>query len=96
VDLGGEVHVSTDDGSRGRQGLVTDLVRELLDANEIGALYGCGPEPMLHALEALAHQRGMPCQLGYEANMLCGMGVCGSCTHGDRLVCRDGPVFSVS
>jgi dihydroorotate dehydrogenase electron transfer subunit len=96
VDLGCEVHVATDDGSKGRRGVVTDLVAELLDANEAGALYGCGPEPMLHALETLAHQRGVPCQLSYEANMLCGMGVCGSCTHSDRLVCRDGPVFVVN
>jgi dihydroorotate dehydrogenase electron transfer subunit len=65
VDLGCRVHVATDDGSKGRPGLVTDLVADLLSANEIGALYGCGPEPMLHALEALATERGVPCQLGY-------------------------------
>lgn len=95
ADLGCRVRVATDDGSKGRAGLVTDLVAELLNGNEVGALYGCGPEPMLHALEALAVERGVPCQLGYEANMLCGMGVCGSCAHGERLVCRDGPVFTV-
>jgi dihydroorotate dehydrogenase electron transfer subunit len=96
VDLGCELHVATDDGSKGRRGVVTDLVAELLGAVGIGALYGCGPDPMLHALEALANQRAMPCQLSHEANMMCGMGVCGSCTRGEHLVCRDGPVFVVN
>jgi len=94
--LGCAIHVATDDGSRGRRGVVTDLAREVFAADPAGALYGCGPEPMLHALEALARDLHAPCQLSYEANMMCGLGVCGSCAHGDRLVCRDGPVFQIS
>ncbi len=96
ADLGCRLHLATDDGSRGRAGLVTDVVADVLADREIGALYACGPDPMLKALEALAVARALPCQLSYEANMLCGMGVCGSCARGDRLVCRDGPVFTVS
>ncbi len=96
ADLGCAVHVATDDGSRGRPGVVTDLARDLFAVNPASALYGCGPEPMLNALEVLARDLRVPCQLSYEANMMCGLGICGSCAHGDRLVCRDGPVFTVA
>ena len=92
-NLGCMVHEATEDGSTGRRGLVTDLVRALLDRLPVQALYACGPNAMLDALATLAHEWTLPCQLSYEAHMRCGIGVCGSCTHGDQLVCRDGPVF---
>ena len=93
--LGCTVHLATEDGSAGRAGLVTDLAATLLARVEIGAIYACGPNTMLNALAPLAQERNLPCQLSHEAYMRCGIGVCGSCTCGDRLVCRDGPVFKV-
>ena len=93
--LGCTVHLATEDGSAGRAGLVTDLAATLLARVEIGAIYACGPNAMLNALAPLAQERNLPCQLSHEAYMRCGIGVCGSCTCGDKLVCRDGPVFKV-
>ena len=94
-NLGCAVHLTTEDGSAGRAGLVTELAATLLERLEIGALYACGPNAMLNALAPLAQEWNLPCQLSYEAYMRCGIGICGSCTCGDQLVCRDGPVFKV-
>ncbi len=90
--LGASVTITTDDGSRGRQGLATDAADRLLDEAGYQAIYACGPEPMLEAVEALARSRGLPAQLSYERYMRCGFGVCGSCARRGWLVCRDGPV----
>jgi dihydroorotate dehydrogenase electron transfer subunit len=75
--------------------LADEAARRALDAGAYDALYACGPAPMLAAVEALARQRELPAQLSREAFMRCGIGVCGSCSCGDQLVCRDGPVFAV-
>jgi dihydroorotate dehydrogenase electron transfer subunit len=93
--LGCVVHVATDDGSAGRLGTAVDAAISLLQSKRVPAdtLYACGPEPMLEAVYRLAHGRHLPCQLSYEAYMRCGIGVCGSCSRGGCLVCRDGPVF---
>jgi dihydroorotate dehydrogenase electron transfer subunit len=50
---------------------------------------------MLDALADLARATRVPAGLSREAYLRCGVGACGSCTHGDRLVCLDGPVFEV-
>jgi dihydroorotate dehydrogenase electron transfer subunit len=92
---GAQVWVTTEDGSRGEQGLATHTARRLLDQREYQALYACGPEPMLDAVEKLARSWRIPAQLSYERYMRCGMGVCGSCSRGGWLVCRDGPVRHV-
>jgi dihydroorotate dehydrogenase electron transfer subunit len=90
--LGAQVAVTTDDGSLGRQGVVTDAAHHLLAAHDHQALYACGPEPMLEAVERLARSRCLPAQLSYERTMRCGFGVCGTCARNGWLVCRDGPV----
>jgi dihydroorotate dehydrogenase electron transfer subunit len=94
--LGVCVRVTTDDGSLGEQGLATDAAARLLDPNDhqasCAALYACGPEPMLKAVEELARSHRLPAQLSYERYMRCGFGVCGSCARDGWLVCRDGPV----
>lgn len=102
--LGCEVMLSTDDGSSGKAGLVTDLVERVLQNSRIDTLYGCGPLPMLSALSILCRQAKLPAQLSWEANMRCGIGLCGSCELDDEtrrsagipagwLVCRDGPIY---
>ena len=93
--LGAEVHVTTDDGTLGEQGLATEATERLIvarGAHTFGALYACGPEPMLTAVEGLAERYGLPAQLSYERYMRCGFGVCGSCAREGWLVCSDGPV----
>ena len=94
--LGCEVYTCTDDGSDSQPPrLAPQAVEELLTSLRPDALYACGPAGMLDALEALARQYHLPAQLSREAYMRCGIGVCGSCTCGDQLVCRDGPVFRI-
>ncbi len=93
--LGVHVMVTTEDGSRGQKGLVTDAVAPLLAAGAVDGLYGCGPHGMLVALARLAQRYGIPAQLSWEAYMRCGLGLCGSCEHAGRLLCQEGPVLSV-
>jgi dihydroorotate dehydrogenase electron transfer subunit len=89
------VVVTTDDGSLGQRGVATDAAERLMGQTTFQALYACGPEPMLKAVEGLARDRELPAQLSYERYMRCGFGVCGSCTREGWLVCRDGPVRHV-
>jgi dihydroorotate dehydrogenase electron transfer subunit len=87
------VHVATEDGSAGVRGRVTDVVSSLLSAQRFDRLRACGPEGMLESLASLCRGAGVPAELSYEAYMRCGIGICGACEHGARLVCMDGPVF---
>jgi len=102
AELGCEVRAATEDGSRGRRGLATDEARALLEPDHAGPggrpdrLFACGPGGMLDALAGLARTAGIPAELCREAYLRCGIGVCGACAHGDRLVCLDGPVFEVA
>jgi dihydroorotate dehydrogenase electron transfer subunit len=96
ASLGLEVKTATEDGSRGTKGLVTDVVRPILEEGAARRLYACGPEGMLVALASLCGSTGVPAELSHEAYMRCGVGVCGSCQHGPSLVCMDGPVFSLA
>jgi dihydroorotate dehydrogenase electron transfer subunit len=90
------LHLSTEDGSRGATGRVTQIVRPLLETGRFDRLAACGPEGMLEALETLCRAAGVPAELSHEAYMRCGVGLCGSCEHDARLVCMDGPVFAVT
>jgi dihydroorotate dehydrogenase electron transfer subunit len=96
--LGCKVRLATEDGSKGSTGLVTETVRQVIRENRPDGLYACGPVKMLEAVEVVAEQSHLPCQLSWEAHMRCGMGVCGSCElerqgHGTGwLTCQDGPV----
>lgn len=93
----GAPQVVTDDGSAGRQGLVTDLLEAELARDARATVYACGPEPMLAAVRALTARAGVPAQLALEAGMACGFGACFGCVvetrHGYQRVCVDGPVF---
>lgn len=92
--LGVPVHAATEDGSAGRRGLATDEARALLESGRFSLLAACGPEGMLAVLAAACAALSIPAHLSYEAYMRCGIGLCGSCEHGGRLVCMDGPVFA--
>lgn len=102
--LGCDVRVTTDDGSKGAKGLVTDPLGRLLSdaARRLSAIYACGPTPMLQSVAALAKEHAIPCQVSLEEHMACGVGVCLGCpvkVRKDlvdteyRMVCKDGPVF---
>ena len=87
------VIVSTDDGSYGEKGFVTDLVEKLTDETRFDAVYTCGPEIMMYKTVQSAYSKGMFVQASLERMMKCGVGICGSCCVGEDLVCRDGTVF---
>ncbi len=93
-DLGCQLFIATDDGSEGYHGTVLDVLQSRRDIGAADMIYGCGPEPMLMALAQYAQEHHVDLQVSVEAVMKCGLGVCGNCHRGDRLVCSDGPVFS--
>ncbi|HKP91060.1 MAG TPA: hypothetical protein VJT75_13920 [Thermoleophilaceae bacterium] len=93
----GETAVATDDGSAGRRALVTELLREALDADAEATVYACGPPPMLEAVRALCAEREVEAQLALESGMACGYGACFGCVVPTRSgyvrLCVDGPVL---
>ncbi len=88
-----KVIVSTDDGSYGEEGFVTDLVEKLVNQTHFDAVYVCGPEIMMYKTVQSAHSKGIFVQASLERMMKCGVGICGSCCVGEDLVCKDGTVF---
>ncbi|MFH1788089.1 MAG: dihydroorotate dehydrogenase electron transfer subunit [Candidatus Altiarchaeota archaeon] len=93
---GAQVCVTTDDGSEGIKCLATDNLPELHKQEKFDVIYSCGPEPMMKKVMDFALKEKIDCQLSLERYMKCGMGVCGSCSLGKLMVCRDGPVFSAN
>jgi dihydroorotate dehydrogenase electron transfer subunit len=100
--LVGRVAVTTDDGSAGEKGLVTDVLPEAIERVSAEIVYACGPMPMLQAVGAIAQQRAIRAQVAVEEAMACGIGVCMTCVlpvrgadGRSRFVrsCVEGPVF---
>lgn len=88
---------ATEDGSRGVQGFVTQLMTDLEDYDQV---YACGPTPMMQAVKEICQKAEKPLQISLEGKMACGVGVCLGCTckgkHEDEpypKVCKNGPVF---
>lgn len=91
--------VTTNDGSLGLQGLVTDGLKKVMAGQKVDMVYACGPSAMLTPVAQVCREARVPCQLSWEAMMRCGMGLCGSCELEEGsgepagwLVCLDGPV----
>lgn len=97
-NMGLGVQVSTEDGSLGKPGLVTDLMVPLQNENKV-MVYTCGPYPMLRAVAGVSSDKGWACQVSLETIMACGLGACLGCAvlradmNGYVHVCKDGPVF---
>jgi NAD(P)H-flavin reductase len=89
--------VATDDGSVGRQALVTELLAERLDDDAGATVCACGPPPMLEAVRALCADRAIRAQLALESGMACGFGACFGCVvptkEGYVRLCLEGPVL---
>jgi len=104
--LGVDVHVSTDDGSRGHRGLVTDLLSQVLASRTTACrVVCCGPEVMLQAVAKLAATYEVPCDVSLETPMACGIGICFSCVAkikdaggqwDYKRTCVEGPVFDAA
>jgi dihydroorotate dehydrogenase electron transfer subunit len=99
-----DVRMSSDDGSVGHHGLVTDTLKQVLDetAAEDRLVVCCGPEPMMHAVSELCGTRGVRCFVSLETPMACGIGICFSCVTKVRQAdgswdwkrtCVEGPIF---
>ncbi len=92
-----KLECTTDDGSFGVQGLVTDLLGSRPLSSE-AVVYTCGPEAMMAAVARICKQAGVSCQVSVEGLMACGMGACLGCARPDWRgsyvhVCVHGPVF---
>ena len=102
-ELGVDVRISTDDGSAGHHGLVTELIRPAVQESAGSCrIVCCGPEPMMEAVAEIAQELDVPCQVSLESPMACGIGACFSCvtkirdSKGNvdyRRTCVEGPVF---
>ena len=100
--LVGQVTVTTDDGTAGHKGLVTDVLPAAIERITAEVVYACGPMPMLRAVGAIAKERAIRAQVAVEEAMACGIGVCMTCVlpvrgadGTSRFVrsCVEGPVF---
>ncbi len=96
------VAITTDDGSVGTKGRVSDVLPQVLERGDTDVVYACGPMPMLRAVTAITTEHGALTQAAVEESMACGIGVCMTCVLpvvGEdgvtRMVrsCVEGPVF---
>jgi dihydroorotate dehydrogenase electron transfer subunit len=99
-----DVRLATEDGSKGCEGLVTNLLCNFLkESHDRQKLTGfvCGPECMIHAVQEHAESTLFPWQASLEERMACGVGVCLGCgirlknVEAYKMVCKDGPVFDL-
>lgn len=93
----GDVLVTTEDGSLGEKGLVTQH-SIFSDSFNFDHIYTCGPDPMMKAIAKIANEKDISCEASLENMMACGIGVCLCCVtptiHGNQCVCTEGPVFN--
>ena len=93
----GEVYMTTEDGSAGEKGYVTN--HSILNEVEFSQIYTCGPKPMMMAVAKHARSKNIACEVSLENTMACGIGACLCCvektSEGHVCVCTDGPVFNI-
>jgi len=96
----GQFYFTTEDGSLGEKGFVTNhpVFSERLD--QFDKIYTCGPDLMMKAIGRIAIEKEIFCEVSLENLMACGFGVCLCCVEdtkaGHKCVCTDGPVFNVN
>jgi dihydroorotate dehydrogenase electron transfer subunit len=97
------IFVTSDDGTLGEKGLVTDVLKRRLADNTPDVVLACGPFPMLRALKEILRPAHIAAQVSMEQRMCCGFGACSTCVCGVenedgfdyKKVCIDGPVFDL-
>ena len=93
----GRAYVTTEDGSMGEKGFVTN--HSILTKEHFDRISTCGPTPMMKAVARYARQNNVDCEASLENLMACGLGACLCCvektTEGNLCVCKDGPVFNI-
>jgi dihydroorotate dehydrogenase electron transfer subunit len=101
--LSQNLKISTDDGTAGHHGFVTQLLeKDLEESPGDSVIYACGPHPMMRVVKSIAERYGVPAYLSMEETMGCGIGICIGCPipgvtpDGQStyfLCCKDGPIF---
>jgi dihydroorotate dehydrogenase electron transfer subunit len=104
--LANTVVFTTEDGSMGERGRVTDVLPGVVDRTGAEVIYACGPNAMLRAVAERCLARGIPCQVAVEEKMACGLGVCWTCAvpvialdgrgWWNVRACMEGPVFNAA
>lgn len=93
----GDVFCTTEDGSYGEKGYVTN--HSVLKKTNFSTIYTCGPKPMMVAVAKYANEQKIECEVSLENMMACGFGVCLCCvektSEGNVCVCTEGPVFNI-
>ena len=94
----GDVYLTTEDGSLGEQGYVTQ--HTVLSSRHFDQIYTCGPKPMMMAVAQYAASKNVSCEASLENTMACGIGACLCCVEktieGHVCVCTEGPVFNIN
>lgn len=94
----GRVFVTTEDGSAGERGFVTN--HSVLQSEHFDRIQTCGPKPMMVAVARYAAAADIDCEASLENMMACGVGACLCCvektTEGNLCVCKEGPVFNIN
>lgn len=94
----GRVLVTTEDGTAGERGFVTQ--HPILEKERFDRICTCGPKPMMVAVARYANSHGINCEVSLENLMACGLGACLCCVEetkeGNICVCKQGPVFNIN
>ena len=94
----GKVFVTTEDGSFGEKGFVTE--HPIMQSGKYHRVYCCGPESMMRAVALWAQEHNIACEVSLENLMACGIGACLCCVvetnKGNLCTCTDGPVFNIN
>jgi NAD(P)H-flavin reductase len=97
-----ELHLTVDEGNanwRGNVGLITDLLEKISPKPKNTIAITCGPPIMIYFVDKVLRKLEFSPEQSFvtlEARMHCGVGKCGRCNLGEILICKDGPVFSMS
>ena len=103
--MGLPLKISSDDGSVGHKGFVTDLLKQEIEKSDVATtrVCSCGPENMLREVIRICAENEIRCQVSLEGNMPCGIGTCLGCvvqsSESDqefKRICKEGPIFNGS
>ena len=93
----GDLYITTEDGSEGEQGFVTN--HSILNQQKFDYICTCGPKPMMMSVARFAKANHIECEVSLENDMACGLGACLCCvedtTEGNICVCKEGPVLNI-
>jgi dihydroorotate dehydrogenase electron transfer subunit len=96
--LSSKIFVSTEDGSKGHKGFITEILEGNINFKD--KIYICGPSAMEKAVIKIAKNMGVGGEVSVEEKMACGLGLCQGCvikiSDKNKMTCKDGPVFNIN